>query len=150
VTATVRFRLGQQNTTHRCTTMTDNEHDYWTFRGRVIEVIDGDTFDMEVDLGFRAQKQIRVRLDGVDTDEIFGVDDDSTEYERGKEQKRWVNDWLLSRNGPPTGWPFRVSTHTESGKYGRWIATIVDPETGDVLNEDLVERFPHVESDYET
>jgi micrococcal nuclease len=129
--------------------MTDNEHDYWTFRGRVIEVIDGDTFDMEVDLGFRAHKRIRVRLDGVDTDEIFGVEDTSTEYERGMEQKRWVDDWLWSRTGTPSHWPFHVKTHTESGKYGRWIATIVDPETGDVLNEDLVERFPHVVSNYD-
>jgi len=69
--------------------MSDNA-DYWTFRGRVIEVIDGDTLDCEVDLGFRAQKQIRVRLADVDTDEIFGVEDTSTEYERGIKQKEWV------------------------------------------------------------
>lgn len=130
--------------------MTNNEQDCWTFRGTVIEVIDGDTLDVEVDLGFRARKTIRVRLDGVDTDEIFGVDHDSTEYERGMEQKRWVKDWLHEHTSLRGEWSLTIKTETESGKYGRWIARVIDPETGDVLNEDLIERFPHVESDYES
>ena len=54
------------------------EQDTWTFRARPFTVVDGDTVDLEVDLGFRARKTIQARLSGTDTAETYGV---STENE---------------------------------------------------------------------
>ena len=42
----------------------------WTYRAKVIRVIDGDTVDVDVDLGFGIwQKNERVRIMGIDTPE---------------------------------------------------------------------------------
>ena len=40
----------------------------WTYRAKVIRVIDGDTVDVDIDLGFgMIYKKQRVRLMGIDT-----------------------------------------------------------------------------------
>ena len=42
----------------------------WTYRAKVVRVIDGDTVDVDVDLGFGIwQKNERVRIMGIDTPE---------------------------------------------------------------------------------
>ena len=42
----------------------------WTYRAKVIRVIDGDTVDVDIDLGFGIwQKNERVRIMGIDTPE---------------------------------------------------------------------------------
>lgn len=46
----------------------------WFFRiRRVIKVVDGDTLDLEVDLGFRNYLEMRLRLLGIDTPEKVGA-----------------------------------------------------------------------------
>lgn len=44
----------------------------YIFEGMVDRVIDGDTYDIILDLGFYTTHTIRVRLKGVDTPEVFG------------------------------------------------------------------------------
>lgn len=44
----------------------------YQYQGRVLKVVDGDTYDLLLDLGFNIFHKIRVRLKGVDTEEIFG------------------------------------------------------------------------------
>ena len=39
------------------------------FRGKIMRVVDGDTVDLDVDLGFHVHTKIRGRLVGVDTPE---------------------------------------------------------------------------------
>ena len=42
----------------------------WTYRAKVIKVVDGDTVDVDIDLGFGiSQKNERVRIMGIDTPE---------------------------------------------------------------------------------
>ena len=42
----------------------------WTYRAKVIKVVDGDTVDVDIDLGFGIwQKNERVRIMGIDTPE---------------------------------------------------------------------------------
>ena len=42
----------------------------WTYRAKVVRVIDGDTVDVDIDLGFGIwQKNERVRIRGIDTPE---------------------------------------------------------------------------------
>ena len=45
----------------------------YQYKGKVVRVVDGDTYDILVDLGFAIYHKIRVRLKGVDTPEVFGA-----------------------------------------------------------------------------
>jgi micrococcal nuclease len=42
----------------------------WEYQIKVLRIIDGDTIDAQVDLGFHTHRNIRVRLYGIDTPEI--------------------------------------------------------------------------------
>lgn len=117
--------------------MTD---DIWTYRAQLIDVIDGDTQDVLVDVGFRMQRKIRLRLQDVDTHETYGVRKESKEYQRGKHETQFVKDWFDEAEGE---WPFIVRTESK-GKFGRYLATVERRSDGAVLNEDLVETFPDV------
>lgn len=113
--------------------------DIWQYRAQLDRVIDGDTVDLRVDLGFKTYKKIRVRLNGVDTAEIYGTSRDSDEYKRGIEQKRFVEKFLAADGE----WPLRFISEEESGKYGRWLGDCeVD---GDLLTEALISEWPEVE-----
>ncbi len=47
----------------------------WTYRCKVVRVVDGDTVDVDVDLGFNVWlRNERVRLAGVDTAELHSRD----------------------------------------------------------------------------
>lgn len=110
-------------------------------------VVDGDTIDLLVDLGFYTQRQIRVRLAGVDTAEIYGVKKDSEEYDEGVAHMEFTREWFSEGVAEHDGdWPFVVRTEPPTGKYGRWIATVERKADASVLNEALVVEYPAVES----
>lgn len=120
--------------------------DLWTYQARLDEtrtgVVDGDTLDLTVDVGFRASRRVRVRLQGVDTAEIYGVRKDSDEYQLGLEHKQFVADWLADADAAHDGhWPLIVSTHKTTGKYGRWRGEVVRKDTGEELAAALYEAF---------
>lgn len=96
--------------------------DNWKYRAQLIEVVDGDTMDLRLDLGFKTYKRIRVRLQDVDTAEIYGSEKGSNEYELGMEQTRFVEDALDVDSDEE--WPLRFVSTGEDGKYGRWIGDI--------------------------
>lgn len=45
----------------------------WNYLAHCYRVVDGDTYDLTVDLGFNIYHKIRVRLKGVNTPEIYGA-----------------------------------------------------------------------------
>ena len=100
----------------------------------VTRVVDGDTLDLDVDLGLKVHAYIRVRLQGVDTPEIFGVEKESDEYAEGIRAKRFVEHWLEVHGK-------NVIAKTEKdkrGKYGRWVAVIWSgDEERKSLNDEL-------------
>ena len=105
----------------------------WEYRATVDRVVDGDTIDFTVDLGFNVQTKIRTRLSDVDTHETYGVSHDSEEYALGKRESEWVQEWVDEAES--------ITIKTEdTGKYGRWLAT-VHREDGECLNQRLVEEF---------
>ena len=57
----------------------------YEYSAALMGVVDGDTVDVTVDLGFRIHREIRLRLAGIDTHETYGVSKDSEEYRRGTE-----------------------------------------------------------------
>lgn len=108
----------------------------WTYPAECIEVVDGDTYDLRVDLGFKTTKTIRIRMRGVDTAEVYGVPKESEEYQAGSEQSAFVREWFEEADS------LYVETHKdEKGKYGRYLAD-VENESGESLRETIVSRFP--------
>jgi len=118
--------------------------DRYTYDAEVVRVVDGDTLDMLVDLGFRVFAKVRVRLYGLDTPETYGVKKESDEYKAGVAATTFVSDWLRdterkvlikSHDGKPLG----------QGKYGRWLVVVFPHGGGKSLNESLLEAG-HAES----
>jgi micrococcal nuclease len=116
---------------------------FFTYRGRVDEVIDGDTYDLVLDCGFGSYYHTRVRLAGVDTHETYGVSHDSEEYEKGRAEARFVKEWLSSAaDGHDGEWPLVVGTIRDStGKYGRYLAEVYRRDTGEQLKDVLLDEF---------
>jgi len=103
----------------------------WEYYAKVLKVVDGDTLDLRVDLGFTASVDIRVRLHGINTPEIHGVKQESLEYAAGLAAESFVIDWLVEAAkglGTVLDAPVRIVSHDgdklHTGKYGRWIAEI--------------------------
>lgn len=118
--------------------------DLWHYRADVERVVDGDTLDLRIDLGFGVTltgDEARVRLLDVDTAEIFGSSKGSDEYATGQRQKAFVEEWI-DQAGEQT-WPVFIETRKddERGKYGRWLAVIHRRNDGAKLNDDLVTEF---------
>lgn len=112
-------------------------------------VVDGDTIYFKLDLGFYLRKVETIRLGNVDTHEIHFVDHDSEEYEKGIEERDFVQAWLQEgiANYDGMGWPFKVLTtdYDPTGKYGRTIGYIQRKSDKEILNERLLEEFDGIE-----
>lgn len=101
----------------------------YTYKAKCINVVDGDTFDFEVDLGFHLQKKIRVRLMEVDTPELRSAIEQERKHAR--EAKAFVETLLLDK---------QMTIHTEksTGIYGRFSAQVILPD-GESLADKLTE-----------
>lgn len=115
--------------------MTISESDKYTYDATVKRVVDGDTLDLLVDLGFRTFVEVRVRLYGIDTPECFGVKKESEEYAKGKAAQKHAHDWCLRNR------EVLIKSHDsrplDKGKYGRWLAVVLPKDGGRSLNEEL-------------
>ena len=83
----------------------------YRYRAKLDRVVDGDTMDVVIDLGFYVVLRERVRLAGIDTPEIYRVKKDSEEYKRGMEAKEYVEK-RLRENGN--------AMVIETEKRGKW------------------------------
>jgi len=91
----------------------------YQYKGTVARVVDADTLDVIVDLGFFITCRMRLRLKGVNAPEIRGP-----ERPRGLAAKEFV------LNKVPPGKTIVVNTY-KIGKYGRYIADLFFHETSD-------------------
>ena len=105
---------------------------------KIIKVVDGDTADVDIDLGFGVWlKNQRVRFFGIDTPEYRTSDKVEKIY--GKAAKSYVQKHL------PKGSISTLITHKDAkGKYGRILGEfkVHDAETGTdvILNQIMIER----------
>ena len=84
----------------------------YKYRCLITRVLDADTFDCVVDLGFRMSTKQRLRLAGVQAPEL------STNSRKGYIAKQLVEDILETVD-------YKVQIHTEkTGSFGRWLATV--------------------------
>ena len=106
---------------------------------RVIEinrVVDGDTIDVTIDLGFDLYKKERVRVAGVDTPEKRTRDLD--EKELGIDATNWIKDKL---DGAITGDDdliIRTELVGGMGKYGRLLGWLYIGDAELSLNEQMI------------
>lgn len=103
----------------------------YRYRARFVRVIDGDTYELGIDLGFKAMLVVTVRLRGVDTPEM--------DTKAGKAAKAYVQ--RLAEQ--PGEWPLIVETFKDrSGEgvqtFARWVADVWLPD-GERLAHVLVE-----------
>lgn len=109
---------------------------FW-YGATVLGVVDGDTIDLMIDLGFNIHHKIRVRLFGVNTPESRTKD--LNEKELGLKAKSFTQDWLTNHK-----WVFVNTIPDKNDKYGRVLAKIYssddieNPNTA-CLNKDIID-----------
>lgn len=112
----------------------------YMYRAKLIRCVDGDTVDLEVDLGFRTSMKDRFRVYGINTPE------------RGqpgyKEATVRIEQLILDEEARNDGWLY-IHTHKDDrGKYGRWLCTFIrPPQLGWVgsINQQMIDEGHAVE-----
>ncbi len=102
------------------------------YRATLRRVVDGDTIDVDVDLGFNIKYSERVRFLGVNTPESRTRD--LEEKKRGLAAKAFVETWLEEKTGNQ---PIIQTTVDKKGKFGRILGRILS-EDGECLNDTLL------------
>ena len=88
----------------------------YEYHAELVRVVDGDTYDLCVDLGFGISFKERFRLKGADTPEVYG----SRASEEGREASAFVKALLEAQPGP-----LQIRTFKDKkGKYGRYLVDI--------------------------
>lgn len=98
----------------------------YVYRAKLVRCVDGDTIDVEIDLGFYLRANVRCRLTGVNTPE------------RGREnfsEATLILEELINEQSDEEGY-FEIFTG-KTGKYGRWLVTI------NGVNEVIAKRWPY-------
>ena len=97
----------------------------WEFDCRIVSWIDGDTVDVEADLGFRIFARIRVRVHAINCPEIHSKD--PVERQAG----------LYARDKAaalaPVGSEIAIRSFKDANteKYGRWLGIITLSDSAD-------------------
>tara|TARA_R110002020_G_scaffold93177_4_gene224929 strand:+ start:88 stop:393 length:306 start_codon:yes stop_codon:yes gene_type:complete len=98
----------------------------YTYRAKLNRCVDGDTADLEIDLGFYLTTKVRCRLLGVDTPERGKPD-----Y---KKATAMLHNLIVSQMDDEGYFIVRIG---KTGKYGRWLVDINN------VNSVLGERWPY-------
>jgi micrococcal nuclease len=101
---------------------------------QVLKVVDGDTIDVIIDLGFDVSFTSRVRLAGIDTPESRTTD--AREKILGQE----VKDYLKKALEGATDIVIRTEKSDSSEKYGRILGWLFVNRQTDSLNMELVNK----------
>lgn len=94
----------------------------YTYKGKIIKIIDGDTIDVEFDVGFHLKATHRCRLYGIDTPE--------------KKEENWAKaKECLTKITNECGPDFIFKTY-KSDSFGRWLIEIFTTEKDPIsINE---------------
>ena len=108
---------------------------------RVVEinrVVDGDTIDVTIDLGFDLFKKERVRVAGVDTPEKRTRD--LEEKELGIHATNWIKEKLDGAISGDDDLVIRTELVGGVGKYGRLLGWLYIGDSALSLNEQMIEE----------
>jgi micrococcal nuclease len=90
----------------------------YKYNARLNRIIDGDTIDVAIDLGFDIWINERVRLSGIDAPEVRTKD--LLEKKAGKE----ATAWLVEMFDKHDVFVLATTEFNRTGKYGRTIGTV--------------------------
>ena len=85
----------------------------YQYKAEVLRILDGDTIDVRVDLGFKTFRKERIRFYGIDTPESRG----RKKCKKGIEVKEMVKNLL-------TSFPNITLETTKQGKFGRYLGIV--------------------------
>lgn len=105
-------------------------------RATLVDVIDGDTLDVEIDLGWSMRLMERLRLESVNTPETRG----DAEREAGRWVKAKVAEYLPVETALIIASTVFDRTGRARGKFGRTVALVYHADDGWCLNERLLEQ----------
>lgn len=125
--------------------MTEMPVQRWTYPARVVNVVDADSLDVQLDLGFGlgmgrpGSSQARLRLLDVWAPEVRG----SKASPEGAVARDFVRGWVAEGSEGSGEWPFLVETvKTARGEerrtLGRYVARLWRVSDGAFLNLDIV------------
>jgi micrococcal nuclease len=101
---------------------------------KVLKVVDGDTIDADIDLGFSISLEKRIRLAGIDTPESRTTD--KREKALGLESKEWLKNRLeFAKNII-----IRTQLPASTEKYGRILGKLYINNEETSLNEQMVDE----------
>ena len=104
----------------------------YIYKAKVTNIVDGDTVDVEIDLGFGIKMNERIRLYDIDTPEIRTRD--LNEKARGIAAKDFLTKTLKSYNNN-----IIIKTHfNKRGKFGRILGELYSPDMTSNINQLLV------------
>lgn len=96
----------------------------YEYKAAVVRVVDGDTVDVRIDLGFSIGFETRLRLLGINTSELHAPD--PAERERARAGAAMLSSLL------PVGSVVQVHTQKDRReKYGRYLARVVTADGTD-------------------
>jgi len=101
---------------------------------QVIKVVDGDTIDVVIDLGFDISFTSRVRLAGIDTPESRTKD--LAEKVLGLESKKYLADRIKSAKNIV----IKTEKINSSEKYGRILGWLYLDGEGTSINTEMIEK----------
>jgi micrococcal nuclease len=107
----------------------------YQYKAKVERIVDGDTIDIIVDLGFKITTYQRIRMARINTPETFNVKKDTAEFQKGEAAKQYVELRLAANNNE-----IKLETEKVTEKYGRYIGTIWLADSSVSLNDELVEK----------
>jgi micrococcal nuclease len=104
----------------------------YEYKATVHRIIDGDTVDVTIDLGFEMTTKQRIRLYGINTPETRTRD--LEEKKRGKASKARLLELIN------TGDRQIILQTLKRGKYGRILGKLLHPETKENYNRTLLKE----------
>ena len=102
----------------------------------IVKVVDGDTIDVIIDLGFDLYKKERVRVAGVDTPEKRTRN--LEEKELGIDATNWLTEQLDSAIDGEDDLVIRTEIDGGFGKYGRLLGWLYIGEDTESINERMI------------
>jgi len=96
----------------------------------ILKIVDGDTVDVSIDLGFNVTTIQRIRLSGVDTPETNSKNE--LEKNMGNEAKMFIINWVSLQK------QMKIKTYKDD-KYGRILGEIFG-DNDQCINNLLIEK----------
>jgi len=97
--------------------------DLYVRRAKIVRLVDGDTVDVDIDLGMAITTRQRLRLFGINTPEVRGPEKAS-----GHAATQHLADLLVEFRHEGE-WDIVVQTYKDKkGKYGRYLADLIGVE----------------------